>query len=344
MLDDLKYIHERDAQDALGVAANQPSQLLHDFDIESWAPKKAFTNVVYSGMGGSALAALLSTVWPGYKVPFEIVRQYTIPKYVDKNTLFIASSYSGNTEEAVSALAEAEKTEATIVVIAGGGKLIEIAKAHGHHAIVIPDSKQPRYSVFYCLKAIVQLLTKSKLFIDQTTEKEIVKTVEFLEKQVATLIPTVPTAKNPAKKLAKELMGKSVVVYGGQFLAPAAYKWKISFNENAKNIAWMGQLPEFNHNEFIGWSSHPVQKPYAVVDLRSSFDNERVQKRFELSAKLLSGKRPEPHVVQAEGSTHLEQLLWTVVLGDFTSLYLGLLNGVNPTPVELIERFKKEMA
>ncbi len=344
MLDDLKYIHEKDAQDALGIAAKQPEQLLYDFDISKWAPTKKFANIVYSGMGGSALAALLSAVWPGYSVPFEISRQYTIPGYVGKGTLFIASSYSGNTEESISALSAAEKAGATIVVIAGGGKLEEIAKEKGYHCIVLPKVSQPRYAVFYNLKAIVQLLTKTGLFIDNTTEKEMVNAAGFLTNHIQDFLPEVPTAKNPAKKLAQELMGKSIVVYAGQFLAPAAYKWKISFNENAKNIAWMGQLPEFNHNEFIGWSSHPVQKPYAVVDLRSSFDHPRVQQRFDLSSKLLSGKRPEPHIVQAVGQTHLQHLLWTVLMGDFTSLYLGLLNGLNPSPVDLVEKFKKELA
>jgi glucose/mannose-6-phosphate isomerase len=344
MLDDLKYIHEKDVQDALGIAAKQPQQLLHDFDISSWAPTKSFANIVYAGMGGSALAALLSTLWPGYKVPFEISRQYTIPEYVDSKTLFVASSYSGNTEETLSALAAAEKTKATIVIIAGGGKLQEIAEEKGHHLILLPKAEQPRYAVFYNLKAIVQLLAKADLFVSNTSEKELDTAAAYLTKHVANFLPEVPTAKNPAKKLAQELMGKSIVIYAGEFLAPAAYKWKISFNENAKNVAWMGTFPEFNHNEFIGWSSHPVQKPYAVVDLRSSFDHPRVQKRFELSAKLLSGKRPEPHVVQAEGQTHLEQLLWTVLMGDFASIYLGLLNGLNPAPVELVEKFKKEMA
>lgn len=344
MLDDLKYIHDKDAGDALGIAAKQPEQLKYDFNIESWAPTKKFANVVHSGMGGSALAALLSTVWPGYNVPFEIVRQYTIPGYVGKDTLFIASSYSGNTEETLSALAAAEKTDATIVVVAGGGKLQEMAEKNGHHFILLPKASQPRYAVFYNLKALIQLLSKSKLFVSPTTEAEIAGAAGFLSNHIANLLPEVPTAKNPAKKLAQELMGKSVVVYSGQFLSPAAYKWKISFNENAKNIAWAGALPEFNHNEFIGWSSHPIQKPYAVVDLRSSFDHPRVQKRFELSSKLLSGKRPEPHTVDAVGQTHLEQLLWTVLLGDFTSLYLGLLNGLNPSPVELVEKFKKELA
>ncbi len=344
MLDDLKYIHEKDAQDALGIAAKQPEQLLHDFAIADWAPTKPFANIVYAGMGGSALAALMSALWPGYRVPFEISRQYAVPEYVNDKTLFIACSYSGNTEETLSALNAAEKKKAHIVVIASGGKLQEIAKEKGYHFILLPQAEQPRYAVFYNLKAIVQLLAKANMFVDDTTDRELAAAAGFLTNHIQDFLPDVPTSKNPAKKLAQELMGKSIVVYAGEFLAPAAYKWKISFNENAKNVAWMGQLPEFNHNEFIGWSSHPVQKPYAVIDLRSSFEHPRVLKRFELSAKLLSGKRPEPHVVQAEGQTHLQQLLWTVLMGDFTSLYLGLLNGLNPAPVELVEKFKKELA
>jgi glucose/mannose-6-phosphate isomerase len=139
------------------------------------------------------------------------------------------------------------------------------------------------------------------------------------------------------------MIGKSVVVYGGPKLWPAAYKWKISFNENSKQVAWAGAIPEFNHNEFIGWSKQPHDKPYAVVDLRSHLEHERVQKRFEVTERLLSGLRPAPHVVQAQGATLLEQLLWTVAFGDFVSLYTGILNGLNPAPVELVEKFKKEL-
>lgn len=343
MLDDLKYIHEKDASDALGFAAKQPCQLLHDFQLADWAPKKLFTNIVYAGMGGSALAAILSASWPAYKVPFEVCREYTIPAYVGEGTLFIASSYSGNTEETISALAEAEKRGAEIVIICGGGRLKEIAEQTDHHSIIIPDAKQPRYAVLYMYAALVQLLDGAGVFVEQNCKNQLQVTSEFLDGHAQTLLPEVPSAKNPAKQLAKELMGKSIVVYAGQFLSPAAYKWKISFNENAKNVAWMGRYPEFNHNEFIGWSSHPTHKPYAVIDLLSKFDHPRIAKRFELSARLLSGKRPEPHVVTAQGQTPLEQLLWTVLMGDFTSLYLGLLNGLNPAPVELVEKFKKAL-
>ena len=138
-------------------------------------------------------------------------------------------------------------------------------------------------------------------------------------------------------------MCKSLVVYARRKLFPAAYKWKISFNENAKNIAWCNQLPEFNHNELLGWTSHPVDKAYAVIDLRSNLEHPRVQKRFKVYERLLSGMRPRTHVVEAQGETILEQLLWAVAFGDFVSLYLALLNGLNPTPVDLIEKFKKAL-
>jgi glucose/mannose-6-phosphate isomerase len=126
-------------------------------------------------------------------------------------------------------------------------------------------------------------------------------------------------------------------------MAPVAYKWKISFNENAKNIAWWGELPEFNHNEFIGWSSHPIEKPYAVVDLRSNLEHERVQKRFEVSERLLSGMRPAPHIVNVQGKNLLQQIVGAVTFGDFVTIYTGLLNNVDPAPVELVEKFKKEL-
>jgi glucose/mannose-6-phosphate isomerase len=140
-----------------------------------------------------------------------------------------------------------------------------------------------------------------------------------------------------------EIAGKTPVVYAGPRLAPVAYKWKISFNENAKNIAWWNSLPEFNHNEFMGWTSHPIEKPYTVIDLRSDLEHPQIQKRFELTDKLLSGRRPAAQVVQAEGQGLLQQLVWATAFGDFVSIYLALLNNVNPTPIDLIEKFKAEL-
>lgn len=343
MLDDLKYIHEKDQSDALGIAAKQAEQLRATFTPTPAPQFGKVYNIVHAGMGGSALPAEFIKVWPVLPEPFEIVRQYNIPAYVDEDTLFIADSYSGNTEETISALEQAVAKKAQVVVIAKGGKLEEIAKAQDLPFIKLPDVAQPRYSVMANFKAVLTVLAAAGVVKGDEVFAEVAKAADFLEQAVQAWLPTKPTQDNPAKQLAQELLGKSVVMYGGPLMYPAAYKWKISFNENAKQVAWVNQLPEFNHNEFIGWSEQPVDKPYAVVDLRSNLEHERVQKRFEVSERLLSGLRPEPIVVRPQGDTLLEQLVWTVAYGDFVSLYLGLLNGLNPAPVELVERLKKAL-
>lgn len=342
MLDDLKYIHERDQADALGIAERQYEQLLHEFEI--FQDQVDVDNIVYAGMGGSALAALVSLSWPGYNKPFEVVRGYDIPDYVTERTFFIAASYSGNTEETISALAQAEARGAQIAVIAGGGKLTEIAEEKNYPLVVMPEAAQPRYAVLYNLRGLLLLLDQAGLLADSDAIAELEAAADFLRDAVKPWVATVPASTNPAKKIALDIIGKSVVIYGGPKFWPAAYKWKISFNENAKHIAWWGQYPEFNHNEFLGWTEQPIDKPYAIVDLRSSFEHERVQKRFAVSEQLLSGRRPAPIVVTPEGDTLLKQLLWTIAFGDFVSLYVALANGLNPAPVDLIEKFKKTLA
>lgn len=345
MLDDLKYIHERDAQDALGIAEKQWQQLQQAYQFTPLGELETLPirNIVVAGMGGSALAAaIVQSAWPKALVPFEISRGYEIPHYVDASTLFIASSYSGNTEETLAALAEAEARDARIAVIAAGGALGARAQEKQYPFLALPGGYQPRHAVLYNFKALLLLLEPAGL-IGRDKIQEAEQAAEFLKTAVSAWRPDVAAKDNYAKQLAQELMGKSPVVYGGPLMFPIAYKWKISFNENAKNVAWCNQYPEFNHNEFIGWSSHPTEKPYGVIDLRSSFEHPQVQKRFEVSARLLSGQRPAPLVVEAEGKSPLEQLLWTSALGDFVSLYLALLNGINPTPVDLVEKLKQEL-
>lgn len=343
MLDDLKYIHERDAQDALGIAEKQADQLRQSFELKGNTEFGQIDNVVYAGMGGSALAALLISTWPKLTLPFEVVRGYELPDYVNENTLVIAASYSGNTEETLEALGRAAEKHAQVAVIAGGGQLQTIAEEKGYLLGILPKVVQPRYAVLSNYKLLLKVFVTAGLLHDEVLS-ELEKTADFLREAVQAWLPTVPSQRNPAKQLALEALGKSVVVYAGPNLFPAAYKWKISFNENAKQVAWAGQYPEFNHNEFIGWSKQPIDKPYLVVDLRSSLEHQRVQKRFEVSERLLSGLRPAPEVVTAQGETVLEQLLWTIALGDFVSLYTGIANGLNPAPVELVEKFKKEMS
>lgn len=343
MLDDLKYIHQRDKSDAFGVAEKQWQQLEHEF--EKVELRGEFTNIVHSGMGGSALWAFIASNWPQFTVPFETLRDYTIPAYVSEKTLFIAASYSGNTEETITSLNEAEKKGATIVVITSGGALAELAQTRNYPLLQLPKIDKPRYGALYGLKALVQLTEGLGLSRVGSTN-ELTQVATFLRDAVAKWRPDRPQASNEAKQLALELVGTSPVVYSSSKLSSAAHKWKISFNENSKNIAWEYTFPEFNHNEFTGWTSHPVEKPYSVVYLQSSFDHPRVQKRYDLSDKLLSGRWPAPHRIQAQGESHLEQLLWTIAYGDFVSLYLAMLNGVNPIDEgdkDIIERFKKEL-
>ncbi|MDB5183239.1 MAG: Bifunctional phosphoglucose/phosphomannose isomerase [Candidatus Saccharibacteria bacterium] len=344
MLDDLKYIHDKDTHDALGTAGKQWQQLEHNFELPDIENK--FSNVVHSGMGGSSHWAYLSTAWPGYNLPFEVVRGYDAPNYVSDKTLFIASSYSGNTEETLSSLAQAEEKGAFIVVISSGGKLVDIAKSKGYPLIELPKIDKPRYGSFYGFRGLLTLGDKLGILAIPNASKELESNASFLQSAMDSWKPDVPTDKNPAKLLAHELAGKSIVMYGGPLLYPAAHKWKISFNENAKNVAWEYPFPEFSHNEFTGWTSHPVDKPYGIVYLLSSFDNDRIKKRFVLTEKLLSGRWPSPEHVEAQGSTKLQHLLWTVALGDFVSLYVAFLNGTNPIEVgdnDVVELFKKEL-
>jgi len=192
------------------------------------------------------------------------------------------------------------------------------------------------------LKALLTITDGLK--ITEGKADELSSYYKFLADASENWLSTVPTNQNLAKQIAQECVGKSVVIYAGPKLFPAAYKWKISFNENAKQIAWCNQIPEFNHNEFLGWTKQPTDKPYTVIDIRSKLENPQTQKRFLVTAKLLSGLRPDPIVVEATGNNLVEQLLWSISLGDFVSIYTALLNGLNPTPVDMIEKFKSELA
>jgi glucose/mannose-6-phosphate isomerase len=343
MLDDLKMIHQRDAQDALGIAEKQWRQYLHGYAFE-WTPPRPISDVVVAGMGGSGLAAKAYKTVSGLHVPFEIVQDYDLPDYVRENTLLICSSYSGNTEETLSIFEKAVADETAslapmVIVIASGGKLLERAKELEVPYIELPSGYQPRHTFGYQYRALVEIFAATLLKDDELPLLE--AAANKLPDVMQHWLPTVPIRDNQAKQIALEVIGNSAVIYAGPKLWPAAYKWKISFNENAKHVAWANQFSEFNHNEMMGWTKQPTQKPYTIIELRSQREHSRIQKRFEVAGRVLSGLWPEPIVVEAPGENLLDQLLAVIALGDFVSLYTALLNGINPTPVELIEKFKK---
>lgn len=340
ILDSPQVLKQRDPQDALGIALHQCDYFSVSFDA-TFQPRGAIQSIVWAGVGGSALPMVVVQSWPKLKLPFEVVRDYQLPQYVNEQTLFIASSYSGNTEETLSALAEAESRGCQIAIVAAGGKLAEIAKKKGYPLFAIPGGIQPRMATFYFVSAFLAIIKPLDVAVRDTTELHAVG--EWLRGELASFTADVPTSDNLAKQLALKLVGKTTIMYAGPLLYPAANKWKICINENAKNTAWANQYPEFNHNEFMGWTSHPIEKPFAVVEIRSNLEHPRIQKRFEASERLLSGMRPSPIVVEPRGETVLQQLAWSFALGDFVSIYLAALNGVNPTPVELVEKLKKDL-
>jgi glucose/mannose-6-phosphate isomerase len=345
MLDDANVLKQRDPANALGVAADQWQQVQYAAEVvDGDHDDRQITKVVIGGMGGSALAALLTKAWLEEKltIPLEVIREYELPTYVDASTLVIASSYSGNTEETVGALKQAQDLSAQVAVIAAGGKLVEQAEAQGIARVVIPSGLQPRMAVLFNLRALTAILAHFGVISHEVLD-EVVSAGEWLKDETEQWLPAVATDKNQAKQLALLAVGKTAVFYGGRLTGPVAYKWKISWNENAKNVSFWNVYPEANHNEFMGWASHPVDKPFAVFDLKSSFEHPRILKRFEISDRLLSGLRPKAVPIELSGDTPLKQLLWGSILADFVSIYLAILNGADPTPVDLIEKFKAEL-
>lgn len=346
ILDNANSISQKDPGGALAIVASQYEQAAYEAVVEnSENDGRPIEGIVVAGMGGSALAALMAKTLlkDELAVPFEIIRGYDLPAYVNRGTLVVASSFSGNTEETLSALGQAQERGSQISIIASGGTLTDVANNSGIAHVTIPGGMQPRMATIYNLHALFALLEAFGL-IDASWAQRLRGLSDWLQAETAKWTPDVPTADNYAKQLAQQSVGKTPVFYGGALTAPLAYKYKISWNETAKNTAFYNEYPEFNHNEFMGWTSHPVEKPFAVFDIISTLERPRILQRFELSDRLLSGMRPHAKSIELQGETLLAQLLWGAILADFASTYTGILNGVDPAPVLLIEKLKQELA
>lgn len=342
MLDDVARIRELDQSGALEVIAAQPQQLLHRFETN--VPViEGIDHIVVAGMGGSALAAEFIKCWlsDSLPVPMTIVRDYRLPNWVGEKTLVVASSYSGNTEETLASLKDAENRQAHIVVVSAGGKLAQQAQSQNYPLFAIPTGVQPRLAVLYGVKALANLLEQLGLMTGLAEELEVAS--GWMEPLVGAWEPELATGDNPAKLLAQNLQDKVPVIYAGPTLSFLAMKWKIDINENAKHVAFWNVFPELNHNEFIGWAN-PRSKPLRVVELKSNLDHPQVAKRLAVTNELLKGAMGSAEVIEAHGESHLQQMIWTFVLGTYVSVYLAVLNGVDPTPVALVEELKQRLA
>jgi glucose/mannose-6-phosphate isomerase len=243
MLDDNNVLRQRDSSGALGVAGKQYEQAQYSVKVEN--PEndgRSITKVVIVGMGGSALAALLVKSWlkSELTVPFEVVRTYDLPEYVDYNTLVIASSYSGNTEETLSGFQQAHDRFAQLAVLSSDGKLHEAAEKDDIVHVSIPTGIQPRLAMIYMLRGLTALLAHFGI-INYDRFAEIAGSADWLEQETKNWLPSTSTDKNLSKQLALMSVGKTPVFYAGGLMAPIAYKWKISWNESAKNVAFCNE-------------------------------------------------------------------------------------------------------
>jgi glucose/mannose-6-phosphate isomerase len=297
--------------------------------------------VAACGMGGSAIGAdMVRAALPRLPVPFESVRGFSLPQWVGRGSITIATSYSGETPETLSCAREAADRGCAPVCITSGGTLTSLARAEGWPLVSVPAGLQPRAALGSLLSAVAAVMQAAGLGADLRTQ--VPEAVELLRSAAAELGPGADPAADRARSIAERLVGRRVIVYGGGALAPAARRWKTQINENAKAPACFAEAPELLHNEVCGWADAPdIAAQTAVVVLVDPAGDDRLHRRLEAAAELVGRHAATVEVVEARGSAPLTRCLWTAHLGDWASYYLGLARGVDPTPVTAIDELKR---
>jgi glucose/mannose-6-phosphate isomerase len=309
------------------------------------APYAQVKKIVILGMGGSAIGGDLagSLALSASRAPVLVCRDYTLPHYVDEDTLVIASSYSGMTEETLSAFEQAFKTQAKKLAITTGGKLKSLCESTGTPFLTFAYDAPPRAALPYSLFIILGLL--SKLGFTRDTPQSLPETFATLNSFAAKINEGVPAAANPAKLLAHALYERLPVIYGAGILSEVARRWKGQFNENSKTTAFYELFSELNHNAIVGYHfPEDVLRRTTVIMLDSEYLHERVRLRYTITQQLLEKAGIAFQVVRGDGKNALSQMLSLVFLGDYVSYYLALLNNTNPTTIQEIEFLKNSLA
>lgn len=300
-------------------------------------------NVVVSGMGGSAIGGelLRALVEPEGAIPVAVKRTYDLPGYVGSRSLFVASSYSGNTEETLAAFDQALARGARIFCITSGGGLLDLARKHGLPHIVIPGGMPPRAALPYSLAPLLEVFRRLQLTpVSVEDQSEAVSILDTGAQKYSALTG------NAALNVAQTIQGFITLMYSGTgFMQAVNLRWRGQFQENAKTLAFGNVFPELNHNEIVGWShSKAFLSSVGVILLRDRDDHPLVQHRIDVTHGLLASKAAFWEEVWTIGESRLARMLSLVQLGDWVSFYLALLNGVDPTPIELIDTLKRELA
>jgi len=344
-------IKKLDKSNMLNLLLDFPLQCKQAYDIAKanklLLGKKDFTKIVFAGLGGSAIGADLARSYLYFesKIPICVSREYDLPVYVDDSTLVFISSYSGNTEETLSAYQQAKEKGASLILISSGGALKEYAKNDKLPFIEIPQGLPPRCALGYL--SIIPLAVLNKLGLVSDIAPYIVETVEVLEElKNKTLNPRIGQKDNIAKYIADKLFNKFVVIYSSSIHFDAVVtRLRGQLNENSKSLASTHVFPEMNHNEIVGWQNpKKLFKNFVVLMLRDKDMHRRVAKRMDITADILKDEGVSVLEIWSRGRNLLSRIFSLIYIGDFISFYLAMLYGIDPTPVDRVTYLKKKLA
>ncbi|MGQ9585754.1 MAG: bifunctional phosphoglucose/phosphomannose isomerase [Anaerolineae bacterium] len=348
-LDDVAGMQRLDPEGMLEHIRELPAQCRTAWkDLAGWQLPEGHRSakaLVVAGMGGSAIGGDLLRTWaePLSPVPILVCRDYRLPHWVGPSTLVVASSYSGGTEETLAAFQDALTRGAFAMALTTGGELGSAAEAAGVPCVRIRYRSAPRAALGVSFVSLLRIAHQAGLVPDP--ERDLDEGVAEMERLRAEIGEEVPEAHNPAKRLAQELYGRPVVVYGAEHLREVARRWKGQVNENAKAWAFYEEIPEMNHNAVMAYESQPtVNRTFGVIFLTSPENHPRNQIRFRATADLLRRYGVAYHQVEARGKSRLAQMLTALFYGDYLSFYLAMLYGKDPTHIGTIQYIKQVLA
>ena len=345
---DVTQIESLDSDNMLGHIVSLPSQITQAWNHGMKLPLPEvsnISNIVILGMGGSAIGgSLLQTlVGPECKVPILSNRDYEIPYFVGPNSLVIALSYSGNTEETLTALESAQKQKAQVVSISTGGQISTLTQENNGLSWVYDYKSQPRAALGYSL--ILPLVLLHRIGLARDFSADIAETQNILTDQNSQLGAQSSLATNPAKRLAGQMLERIILVFAPEPLTPVARRWRGQIAENSKAWAQYEELPEMNHNSVVG-----IDRPESFIDkafvlfMNSPASHSRNQRRIDLTRQLFLGSGYNTDCVTAQGKSRMAQMLSMVHYGDYVSFYLSIAYGIDPTPVQNIAWLKENLA
>ena len=347
VLDNLDVIKEVDRSNMLSFCVDASN---HYAEAARLARRVSFDvakprSIVVAGMGGSAIGGELLKDWTRDRiaVPIEVCREYSLPAYADKKTLVFVVSYSGETEESLSVFLDALKRKCMVFCVSSGGKLRDFAHKLGVPHLRVPSGMAPRATLPYLFLPLPLLLEKAGLVSGvEHGVSELVKVLRLVSLENA---PEKPLSGNFCKTLAVNVCGTVPVVYGFGFYRAVAQRFKTQFNENSKVPAKWEWFSELNHNEVVGWEeARKLGKLFSIIFTRDVAEPAEMRWRIEATQKLVSGESLRAFEVWSRGESRLAKMLSLVCIGDFTSVYLALLRGVDPTPVRTISLVKEKIA